>query len=167
MTQTTPRHTPETEPRTPTPTTPTTAPGRASGNTRNIADVARELGLEVGDLLRQEMALARTEMREKAGTVVRNLASLAAGGLVAYLGIAFVLAAGSMLLTSALVSADVDPTTASWIATLAVGVLVLVIGWALVQKAISTLRRARLYPDKTIDSLKENARWIKGKSKTT
>lgn len=133
-------------------------------NHKSLGTLLRDLRDELTDLLRQEVALARTEVREGVGRAVRNVVFLAVGGVVAAIGLLFVLAAGAMLITAGLIAAGVDAPTAAWLGPLILGLVVALIGWALMQKAISTLRDTRMYPAKTVQTLKENARWLKEKT---
>src|SRR5687767_11341854 len=59
---------------------------------RSIADLLKELRDESSNLLRQEVALAKTEMAEKAADYGKNAASIATGGAVAYAGALLLLA---------------------------------------------------------------------------
>src|SRR5690606_22448237 len=76
---------------------------------RGIAELIRDLRDETSELLREEFALARTEMGEKVGRAVRNLAYLAAGGLIVFVGGWFLLAAAVQGLSVGLLEAGVDP----------------------------------------------------------
>ena len=158
MTQIEPRH----DPRVPRPTeAQTTRTTTIDG--RSVGDLLKELRDETGDLLREEVALVRTEMSEKVGRTLRNTAYLAAGGMIALLGVVFLLLALTSGLAIAFEAGGMDEATALWLAPLVVGLVVALIGYALVQKAISTLRNERMYPEKTAQTMKENYRWAKEK----
>src|SRR5206468_4214682 len=126
---------------------PTGAPTAQSGGRRHeseepasFAALFRGLIDCTQTLFRQEMRLARAEMSEKAREAGRNTAAVAAGGAVALLGgFALVLAACGGLY-SLLLSANVSPGVAMWVAPLIVGVVVAGIGYAMIQKGLSTLR---------------------------
>jgi hypothetical protein len=49
----------------------------------------------------------------------------------------------------------------AWLAALIVGVVVAVISWVLISKAITTFRNTDLMPHETVESVKEDAQWIK------
>src|SRR5690606_3447789 len=114
---------------------------------RGIAELIRDLRDETSELLREEFALARTEMGGKVGRAVRNLAYLAAGGLIVFVGGWFLLAAAVQGLSVGLLEAGVAPGITLWLPPLLVGLAVALLGYALVHKAIRALRRERLYPD--------------------
>jgi hypothetical protein len=130
---------------------------------RTLTDLLKELRDESVRLLRQEVALAKSEMSEKAARTGRNLGYLAAGGMVAFAGMLVLLFAAAAGLYVALVAADLSHATAGWLAPLIVGGVVLAVGYAFVQKAISTLKHESLTPERTVETMQENTQWIKEK----
>lgn len=131
---------------------------------RGLGELIKELRDETMTLVRQEVALAKTEVSEKASEAGRNAAYLAVGGAVAYAGLLFLLLGLTLLLTWAFIAADMNRFVAYWLAPLVVGVVVSVIGYALMQKAIHAFSHPeRFKPNKTIDSMQENAQWARHK----
>jgi VIT1/CCC1 family predicted Fe2+/Mn2+ transporter len=124
------------------------------GDDRSLGELFAELAREVTALVRQEAALAKTELSEKAGRIGVNLASLAAGGAVAYAGFLAILAAIIALLVEA-------AGLSWWGAALLVGIVVAIVGGVLVMKGISALKSANLTPRETLESLKEDAQWAR------
>jgi len=114
---------------------------------RSLGDLFGDLTQEITTLVRQEMALLKTEMRHKVSHVVRDLIFLAAGGAIAYAGLLALVAALVCLL------ALVMPL---WAAALVVGLLVTGVGGALVWKGLSALKKEDLVPHETLDTLKED-----------
>lgn len=137
--------------------------GEPAFRERRIPDLIKELRDETSDLVREEMALARTEIGEKVSRATRNVTYLGVGALIAVVGLVFLLAAAVAATEVALVAAGVDPATASWLAPLIFGVVVILVGYGLAQKAISTLRHERMYPEKTAASMRANAHWAREK----
>jgi hypothetical protein len=129
----------------------------------SFASLIRELRDETTTLLRQEVALAKTELTEKASFLGRNSIYLAAGALVAYAGFFFILHSIVGLLQAGLMKVGLSEFVASWLAPGIVGLVVAGIGYALIQKARSTLARESLAPEKTIQSLKEDKQWTQEK----
>jgi len=129
----------------------------------SLASLIRELRDETTTLLRQEVALAKTEMSEKATVLGRNSIYVAIGGLVAYAGFIFVLLSVMRLMLVGLVRAGLSEAVADWLAPAIVGLVILGVGYALIQKAKSTLSRESLVPEKTIQSLKEDKQWTQEK----
>ena len=130
---------------------------------RTRADLLKELRDESIRLFRQEINLAKTEMSEKASVAGRNVAYLATGGAIAYAGLLLVLVAAAAGLYAAMVAAGLSHMISGWLAPLIVGGVVLAIGYGLVQKAISTLKRESFTPERTVESLEDNKNWIKEK----
>jgi putative superfamily III holin-X len=128
----------------------------------SIVQLLRELTTATRTLLKQEVDLAKTEMTEKASRVGANLGSLAVGGAVAFLGALALLAAVVYGLTSIL-GKFMSLGVAVWLAPLIVGAILAGIGYSLVKKALETLKRESLAPEKTAQSLQENKEWLKEK----
>jgi hypothetical protein len=140
------------------------APSGADSRSESIPDLIKELRDEALLLVRQEVALAKTEMSEKIGRTLRNTAYMIAGALVAFLGLVFILQAVTALTGVGLKAAGVAPEQCLWLAPLIVGVVVAVIGTIFVTKGIATLKNETLVPEKTIDSLKGDKAWIQSKT---
>jgi hypothetical protein len=119
---------------------------------RPLGDLFGDLATEMSNLVRQEVSLAKVEITQKAKYVGRNVGYLVVGGAVAYAALLAIIAAIIMLL------ARVMP---NWGATLIVGVVVAGIGWMLIGKAMMALQQADLTPHETVETLKEDATWMK------
>jgi hypothetical protein len=65
----------------------------------------------------------------------------------------------SLLVTFGLSSVE----TAAWLAPLIVGGLVAGCGYVLLQKALTALKEEHLAPERTMESLQENKRWLQQK----
>ncbi len=129
----------------------------------SLTDLLKELRDESIRLFRQEVALAKTEMTDKASRTGRNVAYLAVGGSVAYAGLLILLMAAVVGLYVAFISAGVSHATSGWLAPLIVGAVVAAIGYGLVQKAMSTLKHESLAPERTMETMQDNKNWIKEK----
>ena len=125
---------------------------RSMDNNKPLGDLFSDLATEMSNLVRQEVALAKVEVSQKAKYVGRNVGYLVVGGAVAYAAMLAVIAAVIMLL---------DKVMPNWGAALLVGVLVGGIGWLLIGKALSALRQADVTPRQTVETLKEDATWMK------
>jgi Putative Actinobacterial Holin-X, holin superfamily III len=119
---------------------------------RPLGDLFGDLAAEMSNLVRQEVALAKVEVTQKAKYVGKNVGYLVVGGAVAYAAALAIIAAIIMLL------AKVMP---NWGATLLVGVVVGGIGWFLIGKALAALQQTDLTPRETVETLKEDATWMK------
>ena len=127
-----------------------TNPRSADG--ASLGDLVSRLTQQASELAQHEVRLARLEMQAKARTAARGAAMIAAGGLVAY--------AGVIALVFALVWA-LDIVLPLWAAALVGGILVVAIGAGIVWAGMEQLRNDGVLPKKTIQTMKENARWAK------
>jgi hypothetical protein len=119
---------------------------------RPLGDLFGDLATDMGNLVRQEVALAKVEISQKAKYVGRNVGYLVIGGAVAYAAVLAIIAALIMLL------AKMVP---HWGAALIVGAVVGGIGWMLIGKAMMALQQTDLTPRETVETLKEDATWMK------
>lgn len=94
---------------------------------RSLKQVVTDLKGDVTLLVRQEIALAKAELKEKAGGLAKQAAFFAGAGLLGYVGLLFLLAALALGLIALGVIA--------WLATLIVAVVVFLGAFVLVQRA--------------------------------
>ena len=123
---------------------------------RPLGELFSELANETSTLVRQEVALAKAELSQKASQVGKNVGFLVVGGAVAYAAFLALMAAVIIGL------AQVMPW---WGAALLVGVVVAAAAGLLIYKALSALRAADLTPRQTVETLKEDAQWVKEQMK--
>jgi len=119
---------------------------------RSLGDLFSELASETSTLVRQEVALAQTELTQKAASVGKNVGFLVVGGAVGYAALLAVLAAAVIGL------AQFVP---AWAAALIVGAAVGIVAFVLVSSALKALQKTDLTPRQTVESLKEDAEWLK------
>jgi hypothetical protein len=134
----------------------------ADNRDRSIGDLLKELRDESSALLRQEVALAKTEMGEKAAVAGRNAVSIGTGAAVAYAGAVLILAGLTIGLALLLDWAGMDQH-AWWVAPLVVGAVVALIGYGLIQKGVNKLKDQSAVPEKTVQSLQEDKQWLQEK----
>jgi uncharacterized membrane protein YqjE len=123
---------------------------------RSIGELFSELASDTALLIRQEVALAKVELTEKANRVGRNVGYLVLGGAVAYAALLALMAAIITLLASVM---------AWWISALVVAVLVGIIAAVLISKAMAALKKIDVAPRQTVETLKEDAQWAKQQMK--
>jgi len=111
-----------------------------------------ELVADVQDLIRGEVALAKTELKEEAQRAGLGAGMLAGAGVLGLVGLIFV----GLTLTYAL-SLVLPP----WAAALIVALLFLGGAAALFMVGKGKLQHVNPVPQQSIDSLKENAEWVK------
>ncbi|MEW6613756.1 MAG: phage holin family protein [Pseudomonadota bacterium] len=119
---------------------------------RSLASLFKELTGEMSLLVRKEVELAKVETTEKVTQAGAGLASLAVGGAVAF--------AGFLVLLAALVL-GLGQVMALWLAALIVGVVVLGIGFMLLQKGRDNLKAQNLTPRRTVESLRRDKQFAK------
>ena len=129
----------------------------------SIPTLLRELRDETSTLLRQEVALAKTELKENVSRAGQHATQIAISGFVAYAGLIVLLIGIGHLLGAVLVRAGVDPQLAEWLAPAGIGLVVAIIGWSMLAKAKSALTHDDLAPRQTIDSLRTNKQWAQNK----
>lgn len=118
---------------------------------RSIGDLLAELSRETSQLVRKEVELASTEMTAKAKKAGGHVGVAAAGGALAHAGLLVFLAA----LVLGLSELGVTP----WLSALIISLLTLGVGYLLVNRGLSGLRNSSVAPTRTMESLKEDARW--------
>jgi len=124
---------------------------RANEN-RPLGDLFGELASEMSTLLRQEVALAKLEVGQKAKKAGTNIGYLVVGGVIANAALLAVIAAIIMFLARYM---------PHWGASLLVGIIAAGIGWLLIGKALAALQNMEIAPRETVETLKEDATWVK------
>jgi uncharacterized membrane protein YqjE len=120
---------------------------------RPIGELLKQLADETATLVRQELDLAKAEMREKAGKAGPGVGILGAGGVIA------LLAFGS--LTAFLIMA-LDGAMPNWLAALIVGLVYAAIAGVLYLRGKRRVAEAGApVPQKTIETVKEDVQWAK------
>lgn len=128
-----------------------------------IASLLRDLRDEALTLVRQQSALAKTELKENVARLGGHVAQIAVGGLVAFTGAVVLLIGIGLLAGLLLTHAGLDEDTARWLGTTLVGLIVAIIGWALLAKAKKALARDPIAPRQTIETLKQDQQWAQSK----
>jgi uncharacterized membrane protein YqjE len=124
-----------------------------SRDERPLGELFADLAREIGDLMRQELTLARTEMTQKATRVGRNIGTLAVGGAVVYAGFLALVAAAILVLAAIGVP--------WWLSALIVGVVVAAVGGLFVQRSLAALRQTDLAPRRTMHTLRDDTQLVK------
>lgn len=123
---------------------------------RSLGELFGDLAKETSTLVRQEVALAKVELSQKATLVGKNVGYLVVGGAVLYAAFLAVMAGVVILL------AGLMPW---WAAALVVGVLLAIVGAMMATSALSSLKNMSLTPQQTVETLKEDAQWAKQQMK--
>lgn len=129
-----------------------TAPQGRPNAESSLGDLFTGLTYDLSTLVRKEIDLARTETMEKVSQATRSIVFMVAGGMLAYAGLI------ALIIAAAVALANVMPF---WLATLIVGLLVLIVGAIFVQSGRSMLTNMSIVPEKTVESIKEDTEWVK------
>ena len=107
---------------------------------------------DLQDLLRAEIQLARTEIKEDATAAGKGIAFLVAGALIGLVAFFFLMLAASYFL---------DKYVDRWAGPLIVAAALGLIAAILALSGRSKLRARNLKPEQTIETLKEDQQWAK------
>ena len=122
-----------------------------TNDNRTLGEMFAELSREIRTLVHQEIQLARTELTEKMSRLGK--------------GVGFVIGGGLLAIVAAIVLALTAMGLPAWAAALAGGILVAGVGYLLIRSGLAALRPDQLTPQQTIDTLKEDAQWLRTQTK--
>jgi uncharacterized membrane protein YqjE len=126
--------------------------GRIAAHDDSLGTLLKSLSSDASNLARQEVRLAKMELREMTHDVASTLPKL---------GIAFVLAlAGTFAFTAFMIIALGDALDNYWLSALIVGVALLLVGGVLANRAIAALKSVGA-PRETAETLQEDAAWAR------
>lgn len=119
---------------------------------RSLGDLFSELASETSTLVRQEVALAQVELTNKAAKVGKNVGFLVVGGAIGYAALLAVIAA---------VIIGLGNFIPLWLSALIIGVVIAIVAYLLISSALAALKKTDLTPQQTVETLKEDAQWLK------
>ena len=118
---------------------------------RSIGELLSELSRETSTLVRKEIELARTEIGAKAQKAAIDAGMVGGGGALIH--------AGVLVLLAAVVAGLTQLGMMPWLSALIVAAVTIIIGYVLVNRGVTNLRRVDVAPRQAIETLKENATW--------
>ena len=121
-------------------------------DTRSLGELFSELASETTTLVRQEIQLAKTEMTQKATEAGKDVGMIGAGGALAYAGLLALIAA---------VIIGLGELIPMWLSALIVGLIVVGVGYMLIQRGLTALKQIDPKPQQTIQTLQEDKEWVK------
>jgi len=129
-----------------------TTDAQQDAENQSLGSMVTNLSNDLSTLMRQEMALAKAELKDEAAKAAKGAGMLAGAGYAGHLAVVFLSFTIVWLLDLAM---DI------WLAALIVTVL-----WAIVAAVLFVTGRKNLKsvdpkPQQTVDSLKEDAQWLK------
>ncbi len=119
----------------------------------SVGELLAEVTSDLSRLMRQELELAKAEVRQEAGKASKAAGMFGGAGFAAYLAVLF--------LSLALMFALADLIDSVGWAALIVALLWGVVGAVLFTRARAQARTVKPKPEQTIDTLKEDAQWAK------
>ncbi len=125
--------------------------GRSPEET-SVGQLISEISDDLSTLFRQEVELAKAEVRQEARKAGKAAGMLGGAGFAGYMV--------ALLLTLALVAALSNVMDPGW-AALIVAVVWAIIGAVLYVTGRQRLRTVSPVPRQTVDTLKEDAQWLK------
>jgi hypothetical protein len=121
-----------------------------------LADVFQDIVRNVQEIIRAEIALAKTEVRQEASKAVSSLACVVVGALSGLFAVVFI------LWTAAYALGLLWPM---WAATLVVAGVLTLSAIGLLTIGIRRLRELHPTPERTVQTIKENVAWVRQSSK--
>ncbi len=123
---------------------------------RSFAGVVEDIVGNVQGIIRSEVRLAKTEIKEETAKAGRAGGMLGGGAVLGLYALGFALLAGFFAL---------EYVVAPWLAALIVAVVTGIIAAVLASMGWKRLKQAHPRPEKTIDTMKENVQWAKDLTK--
>lgn len=123
----------------------------STSDPRSLGDLFNDLSQKAGLLARQEVQLAKVEMKEKATRATADIATVVVG--------VFLANAALLALVAALI-AGLALFMAVWLAALIVGAVMGGVAALLVWKGINALKEIDPVPEQTVTTLKEDKEWL-------
>jgi len=118
----------------------------------SFSELLGELANNSASLVRDEIELAKQEMREKVTVLSSGAVTIAIGGLIGFIAL--------LALTAAAI-AGLAHFMDTGLAALLVGGVLALIGGSLAFNGINRLKRTSLKPKQTIETLEEDKEWLK------
>jgi hypothetical protein len=130
---------------------------------QSMGSLLRDLLDEGRLLLRKEIELARTETKEKITSASRGAMTAGIGAAVALAAILVLATAVNRGLT-ALLAQWMALDIAVWLAPLILTVILGAIAAAMISNGMRKIKQTSAVPRKTMDSMEDNARWLREKT---
>ena len=123
---------------------------------RSLIGLFSDLCRETQTLVHQEAELAKAEISEKVSQVTTGAGEIAAGGAILFAGFIVLLFAAVGALEMLLPAEH-----SMWLAPLIVGLIVMIIGYIVFARGRRQMSAESLAPQRTIESLQQDARLAK------
>ncbi|MBV8843678.1 MAG: phage holin family protein [Bryobacterales bacterium] len=127
-----------------------------SANERSFSDVFQDIVRNVQEIVRSEVRLAKTEIRDEAAKAKSAGLLIGAGAVTA------IFAAFFLLLTIVYLLSLIMP---NWAAALIVGVALAIVAGVTLNTGLKRFKKIHPTPERTVETLKENVEWVKQQTK--
>ncbi|MDQ6788912.1 MAG: phage holin family protein [Acidobacteriota bacterium] len=119
---------------------------------KSLGELFSELASETSNLVKQEVSLAQAELTQKAVKVGKNVGFLVVGGAIGY---------AALLSFIAALIIGLSYFIPAWASALIVGIVVAIAAAVMIMSALSALKNTGLTPTQTVETIKEDAQWLK------
>lgn len=119
---------------------------------RSLGEIASDVVQDLGALLREEVALAKAELRQTAAKLAGDSALAVVGGALVYIALLALVAAAILALATAV---------APWLAALIVGGAILVLGIILLLAGMNRFKRLNVVPERTLRTVREDVEEVR------
>jgi hypothetical protein len=137
--------------------------GSTAFDGRSVADLLRDLSTETVSLVRQELDLARAEMRDKLEVYQKSTLALGAGAAL-LLGALFTGLWALNTGLTALLAQSMALEVAVWLSPLILTLVLGAMGWGMIRGAMKQMKEEGLVPRQTTTALKDDKRWVQEKA---
>ncbi|MFD3543946.1 phage holin family protein [Streptomyces sp. NPDC058662] len=131
---------------------PPVPPPPSTASEPSLGDLIGEIGKDLSQLVRDEIELAKAEVKQESAKAGKAVGMLGGAGYAGHVVLLF----GSLTVVFALANV-MDPAWAALIVT----ALWAVVGGVLYAAGRKRLRTVNLKPEQTVETLKEDARWAR------
>jgi uncharacterized membrane protein len=118
---------------------------------RSLGTLFADLSQKASLLARQEIQLAKVEMKQKVSEASAEIVTIVIGGFLANAALLALVAALILALSEFMVV---------WLAALIVALVVAVVAGLLIWKGVTALKEMNPVPEQTITTLKEDKEWL-------
>jgi uncharacterized membrane protein YqjE len=119
---------------------------------QSVPEVLQDMVGNLQEIIRSELRLAKTEIKEEAAKAARPAATFGVGLVLGFYGMGFLLLAAVYGLSAVI---------AGWLAALLVGAFLAIVAIAFMSSGGKKLKQVKPTPEKTVQSLEENVKWAK------
>jgi uncharacterized membrane protein YqjE len=127
--------------------------GDGVGSEAPLGELLKRFGQDAGTLVKQEITLAKLELRESAKSLGKDAAKI---GAAAGLGLF-----GALAFLAFVIAGLGDLIDNYWLSALIVAVLLLGAAAVMAKGALAHMKKNSLAPQETVQTLKEDQRWAK------